>query len=166
MVVAAGIGTVLMTAVASLMYFSARSYASLANYIDLDQHSRKALDRMSLEFRQADGLTAYATNQLVFVSGGQTNLSYTFSPYFRTLVRTNGSTVETLLTECDALTFTIYGRATLSNAFDQFPTTNAANAKLIKVSWTCSRKILGNKVNTESVQSAKIVIRKQGSNDT
>jgi Tfp pilus assembly protein PilW len=163
MVVAAGIGSVLMTAVASLMYFSARSYAGLANYIDLDQRSRNALDRMSLEMRQADYLYSYATNQLVFINGGQTNLSYTFSPYFRTLVRTNGSTVETLLTECDSLVFTIYARATQSNAFNQFSTTNAANAKLVKVDWTCSRKILGNKANTESVESAKIVIRKQGS---
>jgi hypothetical protein len=32
---------------------------------------------------------------------------------------------------------------------------------LIEVSWICSRQIFGKKVNTESVQTAKIVIRKQ-----
>ena len=32
-------------------------------------------------------------------------------------------------------------------------------AKLIDVSWKCSRKIMGEKLNTESVQTAKIVIR-------
>jgi hypothetical protein len=32
-------------------------------------------------------------------------------------------------------------------------------AKLVDVSWLCSRKILGRKVNTESVQTAKIVMR-------
>ena len=35
------------------------------------------------------------------------------------------------------------------------------NCKLIAVSWVCSRTILGSKMNTESVQTAKIIIRKQ-----
>jgi hypothetical protein len=30
---------------------------------------------------------------------------------------------------------------------------------MIDVSWKCSREILGAKINTESVQTAKIVIR-------
>jgi len=161
-IVASAIGSLLVTAVASLMYFSARSYAALANYVDLDQHSRNTLDRMSMEIRQADYLFSYTTNQLIFVNGGQTNLSYTYSPNARTLVRMNGTVRETLLTECDALVFSIYARATQSNAFDQFPTTVATNAKLVKVNWMCNRKILGQKLNTESLESAKIVIRKQG----
>ena len=36
---------------------------------------------------------------------------------------------------------------------------NPAICKLVSVSWRCSRTILGQKVNTESVQTAKIVIR-------
>jgi len=36
-------------------------------------------------------------------------------------------------------------------------------AKVIDVSWVCSRTIFGRKENTESVQTARIVIRKQGS---
>ena len=39
--------------------------------------------------------------------------------------------------------------------------TTATGAKLIKLNWTCSRTILGQAVNTESVQTAKIVMRKQ-----
>ena len=37
-----------------------------------------------------------------------------------------------------------------------------ATAKVIDLSWVCSRSILGQKANTESVQTARIVIRKQG----
>jgi len=162
MMVAAAIGSIVLTAVAMLVFFSARSYAALANYIDLDQYSRKTLDRLSMEIRQADSLASYSTNQLIFVNGGFTNLSYTFDPVARTLTRTNGTEVEVMLKECDTLTFTIYGRYTQSNSFDQFPVTNAANAKMVKLNWTCTRTVLGRKVNTESVQSAKIVIRKQG----
>lgn len=46
-----------------------------------------------------------------------------------------------------------------------FPAINTAGqldlslCKLIKVYWKCSRNILGQKVNTESVQAAQIVLR-------
>jgi Tfp pilus assembly protein PilW len=162
LMVSVGIGGFVVTAVALLMFFSARSYAALANYVDLDQYSRKTLDRLSMEIRQADYIASYTTNQLIFVNGGYTNLSYTYDPIARTLTRTNGTEKEVMLKECDSLTFSIYGRNTQSNSFDQFPTTNAANAKMVKLNWTCTRTILGRRVNTESVQSAKIVIRKQG----
>jgi type II secretory pathway component PulJ len=160
--VASAIGTMLLAAVASLSFYSARSFAALANYVDLDQYSRKTLDKMSKEIRQADKIASATTTQLILVQAGVTNLSYTYDASAKTLTRTNGSEYEILLQECDSLTFTLYGRNTVSNSFDQFPTTNAANAKLVKVNWTCSRKILGGK-NSESVQSAKIVIRKQDS---
>jgi hypothetical protein len=50
----------------------------------------------------------------------------------------------------------------VATTFEQFPTSAAAgNCKLVSVSWICSRSILGSRLNTESVQTAKIVIRKQ-----
>jgi hypothetical protein len=61
----------------------------------------------------------------------------------------------------DYLTFQIYQRNTVANTYDQFPTGSVGLCKLISVSWICSRTILGSKMNTESVQTAKIVIRKQ-----
>ena len=56
---------------------------------------------------------------------------------------------------------TIYGRNNVSNQFSQFVTTNVGGAKMVQFTWTCSRTIIGARLNTESVQSAKIVIRKQ-----
>ena len=94
-------------------------------------------------------------------SRGRSNIVYTFSPITKTLSRREGNNTEILLRECDSLTFTVYGRNNVSNTWDQFVVTNAAGAKLIKLNWTCSRSILGQAVNTESVQTAKIVLRKQ-----
>jgi len=37
-----------------------------------------------------------------------------------------------------------------------------ATAKVVDVTWVCSRTVLGRRQNTENVQSARIVIRKQG----
>ena len=44
MMVAMALGSVVMTAVVSLSVYSARTFASLGNYTDLDLHSRNALD--------------------------------------------------------------------------------------------------------------------------
>ena len=162
MMIAAGIGGILLALLAALTIYSARAITSMTNYADLDQYSRRALDRMSKEIRQANLLNSGSATQLIFNTGtGTNNLSYTYSASAKTLTRTNGSEVEVLLRGCDSFTFTIFARNTISNSFDQFPVTNAANAKLIKMDWVCTRTIFGQKVNTESIQSAKIVIRKQ-----
>jgi len=162
MMISVTIALIALSAVMALTLYSARAFAAITNYVDLDQYSRKTLDRMSLEIRQADKLNYYATNMLVMnINGGTNNLIYYYWPNARMLVRYRGSEREVLLKECDALRFDIFDRNTVSNTFDQFPTAVATNAKLVRVSWTCSRTILGSAVNTESLQSAKIVIRKQ-----
>jgi len=162
MMIAVTIFLIAMSAVMTLTLYGARAFAAITNYVDLDQYSRKALDRMSLEIRQADRLDYYTTNRLVMsINGGTTNLIYSYDPIAKQLVRYLGTEVETLLKECSTLRFDMFDRNTVSNSFDQFPTSVATNAKLIRVSWTCTRTILGSEVNTESVQSAKIVIRKQ-----
>ncbi len=158
----AAIGSLVLLTVTSLTIYSVRAFAAVFNYVDLDQYSRKTLDRMSLEIRQADQLTSYSTNRLVFnFAGGVNNLSYTYDPVARTLMRTNGAQVETMLKECDVLTFSIFNHSNVSNSFDQFPAASGTNCKLVRVDWVCSRLLLGSKLNTESIQSAKIVIRKQ-----
>jgi len=74
------------------------------------------------------------------------------------LDRTKNSKTTTLLTQCDYLNFGISQRNP-SNNFTFYPTTNLNSVKLIDMNWRCSRKILQLKVNIESVQTAKIVIR-------
>ena len=66
-----------------------------------------------------------------------------------------------LLTECDQLSFAIFQRNPSNSVYDYFPTATATNCKMVNVNWTCTRKILGSAVNSESVQTAKIVIRKK-----
>ena len=51
----------------------------------------------------------------------------------------------------------------IGGSYDVYPAGTIATAKVIDVSWVCSRTLFGRKENTESVQTARIVIRKQGS---
>jgi prepilin-type N-terminal cleavage/methylation domain-containing protein len=159
--VSIGIGGVVMVAVASLTFYTARSFVALANYEELDRLSRRALDEMTYKVRQADGMTSLTGDTVTFSLWGTNTLTYTYNPSTRLLTEKLGSVSTVLLEECDSFAFKVYSRNPVAGTFDQFPvTTDAAGAKLFQVSWTCSRQIMGQKVNTESVQSAKIVIRK------
>src|SRR5207249_12231790 len=64
--IASALGTMALAAVMAFSFYSARSFAAVGNYVDLDMKSRNALDRMSQEIRQADGLRAdgYSDTQL------------------------------------------------------------------------------------------------------
>lgn len=156
---AIGVGSIVFTAVAALIVFTARSFVALGNYNDLDRYSRNALDVLSREIRQTQGVVMFQTNQLRFRDwDGQTNLTYIWNASSGILTRQKGNAVSILLTNCDDLCFGIYQRNP-SNSFNFYPTNNVTDAKLVDVRWVCSRKILGAKLNTESVQNAKIVIR-------
>jgi hypothetical protein len=67
-----------------------------------------------------------------------------------------------LLKGCDALTFAIAQRNPMGGSYDVYPTASPSTAKVVNVAWNCSRTILGRKANTENVQTARIVIRRQG----
>jgi len=152
------VGSIVLAAVMSVWLYSARSFVAMGNYADLDRVSRNALDQMSREIRSTRSLSYYNSNLLQFVDYDNAPLIYRYAPDSRQLIRRKGTTSQVLLEQCDFLTFHISQRNP-SNDFTFYPTTVPSQAKLIDVSWRCSREILGAKVNTESVQTAKIVIR-------
>ena len=158
MLVAASLASLVFAATAMLWIFSARSFTALGNYGDLDRASRNALDSMSREIRQTKGMTSYSPSRITLVDWDDGALTYAYDSTARTLTRQKGGTNTLLLGQCDYLSFDISQRNP-SNNFTFYPETNVSLAKLIDVSWKCSRKILGAKINTESVQTAKIVIR-------
>ena len=166
LMVAIGISGVLFAAVMALTFYSARSFAAIGNYIDLEAQNRKTLDKLTQEIRQADAVrTCNATN--LVLSGnypGSTNsytLAYAYNPVEKTLTRSLDSETRVVLTQCDSLGWAMYQR-NLSGGTDQpLPTTDCNECKLIKLTWVCSRSILGKSANTESVQSAEIMIRKK-----
>jgi type II secretory pathway component PulJ len=165
-VLAMGIGSMLMIAVASMIFFSARSFAALANYVDLNTKSRVALDQMSRDIRNSDRMIHFSTNRLEFLELDATILAYVHDPEDRTLsmIRMQGTTVtetKVLLTECDSLEFQVFARNPRQGTYDQYPAGVPANAKLVRLQWVSSRDILGKKATTESVQTARIVIRNQ-----
>lgn len=158
--IAMALGSLLLAGMASFAIYTARSFVATGNYADLDQASRNCLDIMTRDIRESRALTAFATNKLTFTAHDNQPLVFYYNPSTSQLTRERGNQVTVLLEQCDYLNFKIYQRSP-SNGFSFYPVQSNRwdLAKLVDVSWKCSRKILGEKVNTESVQTAKIVMR-------
>jgi prepilin-type N-terminal cleavage/methylation domain-containing protein len=160
--VAVAIGAILLAALMQVVFYTGRSFAALMNYTELDKYSRNALDQMVYKIRQADELKSFSSNRLVFSYLKTNDLVYVYSPSQRTLTEMLQGRSTVLLKGCDVVTFAIFQRNTASGTFDQFPATMSNSVvKLVQLNWTCSRNVLGARINTESVQSAKIVLRNQ-----
>lgn len=163
MMVATGIGAVVTAAVATLVAYSGRSFAAMANYVSLDRTSRNALDSMSREIRQTKRLLSSTTTSLTFEDFDGATLAYAYNSDAKTMVRSRNSVADTkpLLTECDYLEFSTFQRNPIGGSYGVYPTASPSTCKMVQLTWICSRQVFGMKLNTESVQSSKIVIRKQ-----
>lgn len=155
------IGSLLFIAIGGLSLYASRSFYALVNYSDLDNQSRNALDRMTREVRQVNKLLSSSSTQLNFEDWDGATLSYIYSPNDQTLTRVKGSNSDVLLTGCESLSFATFQRNPIGGTYDQYATAMPATTKLISVTWKCVRTILGSAVNSENVQTAKIVIRNQ-----
>jgi Tfp pilus assembly protein PilW len=162
------VGSIIAAALLSFSLYAGKSFAALTNYVDLEQKSQIALDTMTREVRQVNKVLSYGTrslngvlvtNVLTFEDSDGLPLTYMFTN--DVLIRSKDNVSTVILTNCDYLTFQIFQRNPVAAQWDQFTTSVATNTKLISVSWVCSRTILGARLNTESVQTAKVIIRKQ-----
>ena len=157
--VGVGVGSIAAIAVMALSLYSGKTFAGISNYLDMESGGRTALDRLTTDIRAAQAVTAFSKDCLTVRAADGTELTYTYRPSTRELERTHQGLTSTVLKECDQLQFALYQAPADTSAYDTFSTGVLTNSKVVTVSWTCSRSLLGNKVNTENVQSAKIVIR-------
>jgi hypothetical protein len=164
-------GTAITIAV-SLWLFASGNFAAMVNYADLDAKSRNALDQMSRGIRQATQLVDFqmtGTTKWFTVTNTTlgTGATYIWRASNRTLAcQRPGEAEQIYLTECDRWDFQPYQRSPQKNGNYAFvPATNAAGVydtsicKLINMTWKCSRTMLRTPQNTESVQTAQVVLR-------
>jgi hypothetical protein len=171
--IASGLGMMVMAAVGFMSLFGSRSSMAVVNYTDLEGKSRYALDVISREIRQANAVLAFQTNlpvkSLTFTNVAQNTqfvLSWDSNARNVTLQKP-GQPAVIALTECDRWDFALYKRTPLITATNVifYPATNSAGVfdasacKLVNLSWKCSRQIMAQNINTESVQAAQIVLR-------
>jgi Tfp pilus assembly protein PilW len=173
LMVCVALGVLVLGVVVSLTTFAMRSFIVLGNYQSLDNQSRNTLDRVCRDMREATAVLACQTNlptlslTLTNANQGQA-MVLTWNSNGGTFVYSNSYYgAETNLTGCDNWSFALFQRTPVVTATNVtfFPATNTSGqltlpmCKLVDMSWKCSRTIFGSKVNTETVQTAQIVLR-------
>ncbi len=165
MMITMAISSLVLLAVMQTTIFTARGFAALGNYADLDRASRNTLDQMSRDIRQAKVFGYGTANRLYFTNMDNSWFSYHWDPNTKVVSRlsgvfkVSGSRSNLMLSGCDFFSFNIFLRNP-TNGF-WFPYSalgQEENTKLVDVSWRCKRRVI-NLFNTESVQTAKIVLR-------
>lgn len=151
-------GSVILAAVMATTIFVSKSFIAIGNYNDLNRASRIALDTMSRDIRNAEGLVYYSSNYIVLTNQDTTFTTYMWNPNTSVFTRYHGTNATVLLRDCDTLTFHVY-QQNPTNDFQFAYASTPAMARLVDVSWRCARSIIGAIINSESVQTAKIVIR-------
>jgi hypothetical protein len=167
-VLASGLSVLAFGAVASMMLFGSKSTVAIGNYADLDMYGRKALDQMTTDIRQANKVLSCTNNQLVIQavdisSGATNNLTYTYDSAGGTLNRIYLGNTNLLLKgiATNSLSFYMFQRNPVGgDVTTNYLTSDPTLCKILQFSWICTRSVLG-MADTESVQSAKVVIRKE-----
>jgi Tfp pilus assembly protein PilW len=166
MIVAVAVGMLLLAALATLYVFSMRSFASMANYSDLNQKSRYASDIISRDIRSCLSVVSSSTTTLVLNEPDDTagnNTTYLYDNLGGTLSKIKNGQTNVLLTgiDPDSLSFTMYQRPFVGANYEDFQTTTIpSQAKLIQFQWSCSRKLVSSQ-NSEGLEAAKVEVRNQ-----
>ena len=168
-----GLAGIVLAIVMTTYNYSGTSFSAMGNYSDLDRKSRNSLDLLGREIRNSSALVAVTNNStkksLTFnnaTTGKQITILYDATARTLNFYKT-GQAGQTLLTSCDQWDYSLFGKVPLLSstniAFNS--ATNGAGAvdinacKLVNMTWKCSRSIFGSKRNTESIQTAQIVLR-------
>jgi type II secretory pathway pseudopilin PulG len=168
MMVAVGIFSLCGLSLMGLYIFSVKSMASMYNYCVLDQYNRQAMDLLTREIRQAKSVLSYTTNSITVLSANYDgspgpSVTYAFIPSSKKMVRTStdGSS-KLLLNNCNLLSFQLFTRCPSNAVFGIFPVATGnwqQTVKVLQLTWKTSINLPH--VNSENIQTARIVIRKQ-----
>jgi Tfp pilus assembly protein PilW len=169
LMVATAVFSICSAALGTMFLFSIRSLAAMANYTILDKENRQALDELTREIRQARVISGYVTNtsgnSITLTNGDNKQVTFTFSALNRQLLRTadDGSS-KVLLTNCSLLRFDLFQRNPSNGNYGVFPVAYSnwqKEVKVVQMTWKTVRTLPNGLANSENIQTARIVIRKQ-----
>jgi len=167
LLIASSIMLVVLAALAAFYVFGVRSTQAMGHYSLLDEANREAMDTLTREIRQAKLVTGYSTNpaSISVLNGDDQTVTYTFNTDNQTFTRSSADGVKILLDHCNLLQFSLFQRNPSNASFGVFPAATANWQKTVKVIQLTWRTTMTNNpfpiINSENVQTARIVIRKQ-----
>ena len=160
LIVGIALGMLVLAGVGSIYLFSLTSYATMANYAELNAKNRMAGDTISRDIRSASSVASVTSNQLV-LHFAKTDVTYTYDPDLATLTRVQFGQPRTLLKNVDYLGFSLFQRPLTNAAYEQFPTATPATAKMVAFEWSCSQRVYLSVKASSSHEAAIVELRNE-----
>ena len=130
----------------------------------------QAMDQLTREIRQSINVLSFTTNSITILTADTNGaagptVTYLFSPSAKKMLRTSSDgTSAALLDNCNLLSFQLFTRCPSNGAFGIFPVAvnNWSNTvKVLQLTWKTSILQPSGIANSENIQTARIVLRKQ-----
>ena len=170
MMVAVGIFSLVGMALMGTYIFSVKSMASMYSYSLLDQYNRQAMDQLTREIRQSKRVLAYTTNSITIQTANDDGTTGPTLPTRSTRAtrrccappRTGPRGSFSTIAACSASNCSPAAPATPCSAASRWRSTTGHNTvKVLQLTWKTSMMQPSDIANSENVQTARIVIRKQ-----
>lgn len=155
-------GGFLVVAAGSFSLCGMPKLAAMASYPALNSQNQDATTLITRDLRQASSLKQASQDCVVLncqTVNGSSLVTYTYNAAAHTLTRTDEHSTQTILTGLDGFSFSFFQRPALAAAYDTFAPATAQNAKMVSCRWSCSKKVAGNKVDSENIELAPILLR-------
>jgi hypothetical protein len=167
-----GVGSLVLVVLGMLSFYGLQSFMVMGNCAALDDGSRLAADQISRELRQATQVLRYETEtdskRLVLTNSlQQYTVSYSWNATTRTVTCEKTDQPQFIcLNGCDAWDATFFQNVPLASvsqpylpATNQFGLPDLNLARIVSLSWRCSRPVIGSSGKTEGNQTVQVVLR-------
>jgi YD repeat-containing protein len=155
------IASVVLASTGSFSVSNFRSFASLTTFPDINSKNQNASNLIAQDIRRASSVQSASAHQLVLEApaAGTETVTYTYDAAARTLTRADRNGTQTLLTQVDCFSFSLFQQPAANAVYNALTPATASNAKAIACHWSCSRRFAGAKLDSESVQIAPVILR-------
>lgn len=162
LIVAAGLGSVILVAVLSSFLFVGRTTVALTNYTDMETEARNAIETFAQDVRMSANVLWNSANSVTLTirqSGSSTTATYAYDPVNRRFTRTATGTTRILISNISDFSFTAYNIDSDALSLASITASTHLATKQIQIALETERANPGLVRNTNKVISARFVLR-------
>ena len=167
-----GVGSIVLVVISLLSFYGLQSFLVMGNCVALDDKSRIAADLITRDLRQATQVLRYDvqsdSKELWLTNSVQGYLvRYIWNAETRAVTCEKTDQPPSIyLKDCDAWEAAFFQNIPLASishpylpATNQFGIADLNRARIVSLSWKCSRPVTGGKIKTEGAQTVQIALR-------
>ncbi|MBA4147615.1 MAG: prepilin-type N-terminal cleavage/methylation domain-containing protein [Verrucomicrobia bacterium] len=122
------------TALAGFLFQFSRNSTAIVSFTSVNSTDRHSLQRVARDFREADSFFYLSPSNISLnVNGDDVELIH--DPLGKSLVRKTRTDSDTLLRNCETLSFSFLERNPTASSFESFLVSTSSTCRILEISW-------------------------------